>query len=69
MKSYHGDQSTGNVQITGISNMEKLAGKHVILVEDIVDTGLTMSRLIPYLQELANPASIRCVFLQQQQKN
>lgn len=44
MKSYAGDKSTGNVQISGIDKLEKLEGRHVILVEDIVDTGLTMSK-------------------------
>lgn len=29
----------------------QLAGKHVILVEDIVDSGTTMNRLIPMLEE------------------
>lgn len=43
VKSYSGTVSTGNVQITGC-DVTKLAGKHVLLVEDIIDTGLTMSR-------------------------
>lgn len=43
VKSYEGTESTGHVEITGI-DVSKLAGKHVILVEDIIDTGLTMSK-------------------------
>lgn len=38
--------------------MESLRNKHVILVEDIVDTGTTLSQLIPELNCKANPASI-----------
>lgn len=43
VKSYEGTQSSGSVQITGC-NLTQLAGRHVLFVEDIIDTGLTMSR-------------------------
>ena len=43
VKSYDGTQSTGSVQITGC-DLSKLSGRHIIFVEDIIDTGLTMSR-------------------------
>lgn len=38
--------------------MESLRNKHVVLVEDIVDTGTTLAHVIPELKEMANPASI-----------
>ena len=47
VKSYEGTSSTGNVEISGC-DISKLNGKHVLLVEDIIDTGLTMARLILY---------------------
>lgn len=44
--SYHGEiKSSGEVKITLDLN-HPIEGKHVLLVEDIVDTGLTMSYLI-----------------------
>jgi hypoxanthine-guanine phosphoribosyltransferase len=43
VKSYEGTSSTGNVKIENI-DVSTLAGKHVLFVEDIIDTGLTMSR-------------------------
>lgn len=43
VKSYEGTSSTGNVQISNI-DVSTLHGKHVLFVEDIIDTGLTMSR-------------------------
>ena len=57
VSSYEGTSSTGNVKIGGI-DLESLRQKHVILVEDIVDTGTTLSHLIPILNEKACPASL-----------
>lgn len=44
VKSYEGDSSTGRVQISGMDKLDRLQGKHVVIVEDIIDTGLTMER-------------------------
>lgn len=55
-KSYGaGTQSSGNVTVG--SNIPDVAGRHVILVEDIVDTGLTLQRISELLQQY-NPASV-----------
>lgn len=52
-----GTRSTGDVEILkDLSN--PIRGKHVIVVEDIVDTGLTLSRLLEIL-ESRGAASIR----------
>ena len=55
--SYGGTESTGTVRITKDIGQD-IRGKHVLLVEDIIDTGNTMSRLIPMLQK-RNPASLK----------
>ncbi len=45
LSSYLGTQSTGTVKtIVGLD--VSITGRHVIVVEDIVDTGLTMQRLL-----------------------
>ena len=45
VSSYHGGmQSSGEVKVT-LDLSTPVEGKHVILVEDIVDTGLTMNYL------------------------
>ncbi len=60
--SYKGTSSTGTV-ITSIGLEEDLSDKDVILIEDIVDTGKTMSAFIPSIEKL-QPASIRiCTLL------
>ncbi|KAJ0394835.1 hypothetical protein P43SY_006396 [Pythium insidiosum] len=61
VKSYAGTQSTGNVQISG-ADLAKFKGKDLLLVEDIIDTGKTMSKLVPYLQQF-EPASVRVASL------
>jgi hypoxanthine phosphoribosyltransferase len=60
--SYKGTTSTGNV-ITSIGLEEDLSDKHIILIEDIVDTGKTMSEFIPSLDKY-RPASVKiCTLL------
>lgn len=56
VKSYEGTQSSGKVQsILGLE--DNLAGKNILIVEDIVDTGITMKFLISEISNL-NPAKI-----------
>lgn len=56
-KSYEGTSSTGTVkQIIGLP--DGIEGEDVIIVEDIVDTGLTAVRMIEDLKE-KKPASVR----------
>ena len=62
LASYQGTMSTGNVkEVLGIN--EDLSGRHVIIVEDIVETGTTMKRMIESLGT-RNPASVEiCTLL------
>lgn len=61
MASYDGDTSTGKMKIP-IGLPENLAGRHVIVVEDIVDTGFTMKNLKDMLHSQAT-ASVRLASL------
>eukprot|EP00903_Cladosiphon_okamuranus_P009348 g8914.t1 len=49
VKSYKALNSVGSVQITG-GDLAALEGKNVLVVEDIIDTGLTMESLLPVLE-------------------
>ncbi|MBX7254881.1 MAG: hypoxanthine phosphoribosyltransferase [Candidatus Hydrogenedentes bacterium] len=61
-RSYRGTNSTGHVEIT-LQPEEHLAGRHVLIVEDILDTGFTTSAIREALRAL-NPASLRiCTLL------
>ena len=55
--------SSGQAKITMTPPAEAIAGKDVILVEDIVDTGITTNTALEYLQNY-HPASLRlCALL------
>ncbi|GGG58524.1 hypoxanthine phosphoribosyltransferase [Hymenobacter glacieicola] len=59
--SYQGTSSTGQVQqVLGLT--EELAGRHVVILEDIVDTGHTMRMLLDTLAE-KQPASLEVATL------
>lgn len=49
LASYKGTKSTGNV-ITAIGLDEDLYGRTVVILEDIVDTGKTLSQFLPQLE-------------------
>lgn len=56
-KSYSGTESTGEVRILKDADV-KVAGKHVLIVEDIIDSGFTLSKLVHYFEN-RNAASVR----------
>lgn len=56
-QSYISTQSTGHVNVASGPQSE-LKGRHVLIVEDIVDTGATISRLMAKFQA-ENPASLK----------
>jgi len=56
VSSYSGTSSTGAVKITKDLSQD-IEGRHIIIVEDILDSGVTLSYLKKYL-EVRKPASI-----------
>ncbi|GAX13878.1 hypoxanthine phosphoribosyltransferase [Fistulifera solaris] len=56
--SYEGTATSGQVEFVGELKMNSLQGRHILLIEDIVDTGTTLSALIPMLQQQGNPAGV-----------
>ena len=61
VSSYSGTSSTGAVKINKDLGQD-IEGRHVIIVEDILDSGVTLSYLKHYLMG-RNPASIRIATL------
>ena len=55
--SYQGDVSEGMIrELIGLK--EDLNGKHIILVEDIVDTGFTLAHIMKQIKSGYKPASV-----------
>ena len=61
LASYKGTKSTGQV-ITAIGLDIDIHDRHLIILEDIVDTGKTLSQFLPQLQH-QHPASLELVVL------
>lgn len=61
VSSYHGTNTTGRVdEVIGLNT--DITNKHVILIEDIVDTGITMDK-VHSLLSVEKPASIEIISL------
>ena len=59
VKSYENDQSTGEINIIGLDKLDNLTGKNVLIVEDIIDTGATMRKLLNTISKYV----IRCYII------
>lgn len=62
MSSYIGTQSTGIVY-KKMELTKEIKDRHVILLEDIVDTGNTIENLFDYFQNTQSPKSVKIVSL------
>ena len=57
LSSYSGTNTSGKVKVVqGLRSPIK--GRHVLVVEDVIDTGVTLAFLMDYLKK-KNPASLR----------
>jgi hypoxanthine phosphoribosyltransferase len=61
VRSYAGTASSGNIQLVRDLSMD-IAGKDVLLFEDVVDTGLTLRKILDLFQS-RNPRSVRIAAL------
>ncbi|KAK9766923.1 hypothetical protein K7432_003639 [Basidiobolus ranarum] len=63
VKSYHNEQSTGEVSFSLTKNeLMYYKGKNILIVEDIIDTGRTMQKILEKLSEY-EPASVKVTSL------
>ena len=62
MKSYIDESSSGDVKVVGHDDLSRVKGKHVLIVEDIVDTGATILKLFSHIFTF-EPASVKVATL------
>jgi hypoxanthine phosphoribosyltransferase len=71
LASYAGTQSTGKLR--GLDTLEALAdsfrGRHVLIVDDIFDTGRTLSALLGRLKKLGATEVKICVLLEKRRRH
>ncbi|MBP5404291.1 MAG: hypoxanthine phosphoribosyltransferase [Elusimicrobiaceae bacterium] len=65
LSSYSGTSSTGQVR-TMLDLRESIKGRHVVIVEDIVDTGLTLEYLLEHLRSRGAASIEICCLLNKQ---
>lgn len=65
--SYKGTESTGKAKIEDRRHLpEKVEGQHILLIDDIYDTGLTLTAILEELKQY-HPASMKtCVLLEKE---
>lgn len=61
-ESYAGKESSGEIKIVKDLSLD-IYDKDVYLIEDILDTGLTLNTLVNYIKEIHKPSSIKIVVL------
>ncbi len=63
VSSYHGTETTGKIELNLSISKENIQGKHVVIIEDIVDTGHTLAFLNEYISDM-QPATLEiCTLL------
>ncbi|HBG05784.1 MAG: hypoxanthine phosphoribosyltransferase [Geobacteraceae bacterium GWC2_58_44] len=67
LSSYHGTQSTGKVLIEQ-DLVTDVAGRDVLVIEDIVDTGLTLSFLLDLLRQRGARSLGVCTLIDKRQR-
>lgn len=61
---YNRTSSSGKVQIDLLEAGDKLAGRHILIIDDILDTGNTLSQVVEEIKK-HNPISVKtCVMVE-----
>ncbi len=61
--SYEGTESLGELTVNYLPTPERIQGRHVLIVEDIVDTGATVATLVQEIEDLGAASVNVCALL------
>ena len=63
VSSYEGESSTGKINLKLPLKAESINDKNVVVIEDIVDTGYTLSYINNYIKEMNPKSYLTCTLL------
>ncbi len=63
VSSYEGESSTGKINLKLPLKAENINGKNIVIIEDIVDTGYTLSYIRNYVKEMNPKSYVECALL------
>ena len=63
VSSYEGESSTGKINLKLPLDAKKINGKHVVIIEDIVDTGYTLEFICKYVNDMHPKSLVTCTLL------
>ena len=63
VSSYEGESSTGKINLKLPLKAENINNRHVVIVEDIVDTGYTLDYIRKYVLEMHPKSLVECTLL------
>ncbi|VDN56728.1 unnamed protein product, partial [Dracunculus medinensis] len=52
IRSYVNTEQSAGIEILGLSSLDELKGKNILIVEDIIDSGRTISKLVSTLNDI-----------------
>ena len=63
VSSYKGTETTGKIELNLSISKENIQDKHVVIIEDIVDTGHTLAFLNEYIRDMQPQSLEICTLL------
>ena len=63
VSSYEGESSTGKINLKLPLDAEKINNKHVVIIEDIIDTGYTLAYIRKYVSDMHPASLVECTLL------
>ena len=67
-RSYINDHASDQLEIIGFSDLNALKNKNILIIEDMIDTGVTMVALKKELEKLSTQSYSRCFIIYQTTK-
>lgn len=68
ISSYQGENTTGEINLNLSVKKDNIKDKHVLIIEDIVDTGYSLQFLYKYLGDMAPKTLASCALLNKKEK-